>query len=556
MKTKILCILGLFLLISPLFSQPEKQWLIWNGYGKNGVGTNGINIYSNPITADFTLRGIISPDLSGDINAGNDIFIIYKGGYHFNPRTHTGQGFFYNQGDFTNGIKDHYFVNNSKNTMYLYLTNRYEGDDLPGTVRAQSGQLSTAQHTYTLDVTNAALLSANHNVVYNRDITVIINYDSLRILDTIKEGKHAQFILKFDGIQTIGSPDVNYNIDFLDLQPVFGTNITGPLSPVYPIPTPPYPVGTEVKLTPSPGSTPYGYINFRKTSTLFPPFTNGKPQYNAIFTIKRDGQFVRQLAEPIRSSFDPNFLKVVSICQSTDKSYIVTYHLQFENISSDPADLLWVVIDFPSQFDLSCLRAFNWNAAGTGCGGNTNVVGNTSTFKFNGNLGIFHNHADRLKGIGYFDFKVKVKSGVMLNDPNISSLKLDSVVVYFDKQPFPIEDFRDLVECSQDGSKNPDKHPDSSEVDNSKDPKESDKDKKSNDATKSASSSKADDFGHMNMKAPPEGGAYHCYRPITTKNCNCRPPFKWIYILGGVAAVALVTSFFMWKRRRQKRKNL
>jgi hypothetical protein len=97
MKNQILCLLGLFFLINPSFSQPERQWLIWNGYGKNGVGSSSVNYYQTTspyiLSSDFTLSGITSPDLNNNINASNDIFIIYDNGTHFNPRTHTGQGF-------------------------------------------------------------------------------------------------------------------------------------------------------------------------------------------------------------------------------------------------------------------------------------------------------------------------------------------------------------------------------------------------------------------------------------------------------------------------------
>ncbi|MEO6132637.1 MAG: hypothetical protein ABIQ02_12375 [Saprospiraceae bacterium] len=551
MKLKLFFSLGLILVTNLSYSQIENQWLIWNTSGRDGT-VPGPNNFVSPISTQFTLMGIIPPDRVTNPKAKNDIFVIYADGQHFNSRAMNSPVYFYNAADFTASpmVTDHKFVKDSLITglakvQYLYLTNRYEGDDPPASVRALSNSHGNTTTPYTISTTKSPMLSADHDVVLNKDISVIINYDSLRAFITKESQGEATYELSFDGIQRKGSLSVSYGIDVLNLQPVFGTSITSPLAAVYNGSTLPPPAGERIPL--NPGLDHYGYINLRKTSTAFPPLSNGDPQVYAVFTLTKNNQFVRALAEPIRASHDPNYLEVKSICQAADGSYIVTYHLQFENTSTVQANKLKVKVEFPPQFDLSCLKIVTWHVV-QACTGSLKITGNTCMFIFKNIFSIIHDPTDISKGIGYVEFKVKVTAGFNLADP-VNSLALGTPTVYFDQLDFPLEEFRDLVVCKEKGVTRPDMQEDSTIGDSLKnDGKTSDSDKKD----KPSNSSQADDMGHMIFSDPPEGGSFFCMRPISHGNCKCNTPFNWKYVLFLVAITALVIVFFGRSRKKKK----
>ncbi len=551
MKTKLFFSLGLIFLINLSFGQIENQWLIWNISGRDGT-LPGPNNFVSPISTQFTLMGITPPDRVNISNAKNDIFIIYTDGQHFNSRAMNSPVYFYNGADFnaTPMVTDHKFVKDSLVTglakvQYLYLTNRYEGDDPPARVRALSNTRGNPSTTYTISTTQSPMLSADHDVVLNKDITVIINYDSLTKFHTKNFLADSTYELRFDGIQPIRSQSVSYGNDVLNLQPVFGTSPTSPLAAVYKGSTSPPPMVEKIPL--NPGSDHYGYVNFRKTTVDFPPLSDGSPQYFAVFTLLKNNQFVRALAEPIRASHDPNYLEVKSICQADDGSYLVTYHLQFENTSNVQADSLKVKVEFPSQFDLSCLKIVEWHVV-QACSGSLNITGNTCTFIFKNHPPIIHNRTDRSKGIGYVEFKVKVTAGFNLEDP-ANSLSLGTPIVSFDGLEFPLEEFRDLVDCKEKGGDHPEVQQNSAKDENLKnDEKKSDPDKKD----KPSNSSKENDMGHMIFSAPPVGGSFNCMRPVSHENCECNKPFCWKCVLIPVAVAALIFAFFVFRRKKKK----
>ncbi|MFZ1676507.1 MAG: hypothetical protein WAT91_04485 [Saprospiraceae bacterium] len=541
MKTQLLCLLGFILCTNLSFSQPEKQWLIWKSNGKVGTTYPTTNV----INTQFELLGIKSPDLTSNPSARNDIFIIYSDGTHLNSRYQANPGFFYNANDFPSGNQNHNFNKATPgNVSYLYLTNRYEEDDLPQRLSVQPGNPSGVPHTYNIGTSSSNMLSADHDVVYNKDITVIINYDSLRSFTTKDSPEAATYNLRFDGIQTGINQPVSLGNDVLDLQPVFGSGGSTALSAVYNGPTTVTP-GEVVSL--NPGTDHYGYVNFRKTSTAFPPLPNGDPQFYAVFTLSKNSQFVRALAEPIRASHDPNYLEVKSICQADDGSYLVTYHLQFENTSNVQADSLKVKVKFPSQFDLSCLKIIEWHVV-QACTGRLKLSGNTCTFIFHNLFSIIHNRTDRSKGIGYVEFKVKVSAGVNLADP-ANSLSLGTPIVYFDALDFPLEEFRDLIACKEKGDDHPEVQQNATKDDNLKNGgKKADSDKES----KPSNSAQADDMGHIITSSPHVGGSFNCMRPISHENCECNKPFCWKWVWVAIAAAALVLAFLVLRKRKKK----
>ncbi len=553
MKNQFCLLFCLFYTFSHLYSQPEKQWLIWNRLGKNGINTSNQNVYptSPAINLGFTLSGVRPADFAHVPGARNDLFIIYTDGTNLNSRyvTPTGPGFFYTSSDINSAgvavVMNHSFKKPSgAGVGYLYLTNRYEEDDLPASVKAVSSQLSSAPNTYILPASTSPALSASHEVVYNKDITLIV--DHLRL--NPDNSKRDTFELLFDGIRNRTTGIITGGHDFLDPSKVFGTNLTS-LSAVYP--GMPSPSGTAERILFTSANN-FSYINLKPNNniTAYGPDisdTLGKPRYDALFTVTRNGVPIAQLPEPIRISHDPNFLRVESICRTSDGGYLIKYHLQFENVSETLTSTLSAEVDFPSQFDLSCVQAINWSAKGAPCLGDVHPptsVPRRYTFDIEDKQLARCTPTAPHQGIGWIEFVVKLNPGI---DPaNLAtSLHLDNPTVYFDSRPFPIEEFRDLIICDYKGSeiKDSSKFYQDTNIYN-------DEGDNKNKKTLKEGSEVSNDFEDWKIQDVPKVEV-RCYRPIVSGNCNCKTRTGvpiWLY--GVLALVGISLLYFLLKKKK------
>lgn len=448
MKTQLWCLFCLSFVIQTAISQPDLQWLISNGKGKDGL-TSGANINnysaSNVTTNTFALKEIALPSPSVSI-ARNDLFVIYSDYEHFNSRDiNQGlEGFFQNPAPPATQRNHNFRTNYSGSVKYLYLTNRYEGDDPPLNVKVPSAHVPN-QVIYEIGTTTSPILTADHEVVFNKDITVIINYDSLT------NGQHDQntdaIVLKYNGILPVGG-SLQTDNSFLTLQPVFETAIPGALSAGLPIQNFSSSTPGEVTLLPGPGK--YRYINFRPNIAgynTYGPDRGGNLTHSAVFTIYKNGKALSPpLTEGIMYSHDPNFLRIDSICRAEDGSHVVFYHLQFENTSREVSvNHPKVQLRFPDYFDLNCLEAIKWFAGGQTCNGRIDRSDKYTTFEFleNNPLSV-RNAQNNTNCMGFVDFRIKVNSGKELSDVN-NSLLLLNIEVLFDNVSFPINEFHDLM---------------------------------------------------------------------------------------------------------------
>jgi hypothetical protein len=317
------------LLICCIASGQDTQWFIANGVGKNGVNTSGINQFTvtNPGTK-FAVKGVSLPNLGSEPRAKNDLFVIYSNGLHLNTRYQESGIPGLTGGTTYSGVTEHIFNSLHGTINYLYLTNKYEGDDPPRNVSI-STTLSQGAVVYDLDTTKAKLMEANHDVVPNKDLTVIINYDSLKL----PQFNDHKFTLRYDGLYS-RQTQTYYTVRVVDITNAF----TG---------TQPFVYSSDGVTHPGVGrididldSHRYNYFSFRPNSQAlnFPPDSEGNPTHDAVFTLLNGSVEIRKLHEGIRHSHDPNFLKVDSICMAEDRSYVVFFTLQFENSSSTPVD--------------------------------------------------------------------------------------------------------------------------------------------------------------------------------------------------------------------------
>jgi len=451
MKKLLLIAFSLLLAINCGFSQtPDYQWLISNSNGKNGTITPPIPAINNYVTSvtignQFNLNGVSSP-ISGLTPAHkNDLFIIYSDGNHYNSRYSPDAGVFFN-GIAGPTVWSHNFETPSSTAVrYLYLSKRYEGDELPTGVRVSSGPVSGA---YSLGTTSSSLLSSSHNVVIGRDITLIINNQQL--LDKTHGDTEGVYTLEFDGLRPAGSSTI-YTVDFMDLMPVF--MIGSSPSAVYTN----YQIesGTNSIVLHPTTNAPYEYVNLRNNSRAlaYGP-TGDSPNFYAVFTIKHNGvAVVPSHEQAILNSYDPNFLQVLSISEESDH-YIVKYHLEFENTSSSvAANTLKVKIIFPPGFQLP--HHIEWFAKHVNWGGHMDPmtgVPNGYEFTFNPNASIIHTVGDPNSGSAFIEFKVKVTGIDVANASN--SLRLGTPTVQFDSNdPYPVVEFRDLINCIPENSR-------------------------------------------------------------------------------------------------------
>ena len=439
MKNQIIALTLLTCSLNTLAQITDLQWLIADGKGKQGT-SGEFNIYptSNTIGFEFILSGVTMPNIDNHSEAYNDLFIIYDDGSHFNSRYNDPTDPFYVITGVFSTVVDHSFrTSHSSGIQYLYLTNGYEQDDLPRKLMVNNGTSPTLTPSSFSPITTPAL-SASHDAVLTKDITIVVNMDSVRYY-LPGTGSYKLF---FDGVETVSSPVVTtLGLDIYDPSPVFNGETVAE-----------YPVGSmtisgEYAEVPD-GPEKYRYLNLRANDNalIYPPDQNGNPQYNALFRIT-NGSKTLQLTEPIRHSHDPNFLRVDSICREDDGSSHIYYHLEFENENDVATSTLYTNFKLPAHFDPSCIEATKWMTAGTECEGELNVVGDSCTFIFPASncAGIIYSKATPALSIGYVEFRVKVKPsfGDVTNVNN--SIRLNEPVVYMDGVETSITDFRDLI---------------------------------------------------------------------------------------------------------------
>jgi hypothetical protein len=452
MKTHLLCLFLLFLFHQSSNSQSDdRQWLIWDGKGKNGSTTSPpYNTFgTSPIGAPFTLRFVSTPNVTVQPSARNALFIIYNDGSHFNTINDAATGLFY-QGPrpYPDNTNHTFTLPGTTTPKYMYLTNRYEGDDDPATVRAVSSGFPGGTSN-SPGQTLSPILSSTHNVALGRDITLIINLDSIQILSPPNQEGKNNYTLEINKFRDLHSGTTYTTPDFMDLKDVFkiGSSASAVYSNVLSGPGP-----NSIDLNVNSGH--YEYVNLRNNSYaggLGP--TGDIPNYEAIFTIMHNGAVVREHRQPILNSYDPNFLQVLSITEESDH-YIVKYHLEFENTSSSvEADTLKVKIILPQGFQLP--HHIEWFAKHLPWDGDMDPipsVPNGYEFTFNPNASIIHTVGDPNSGSAFIEFDLKVTGIDVANASN--SLRLGTPTVQFDSNdPYPVVEFRDLVKCVPENSR-------------------------------------------------------------------------------------------------------
>jgi hypothetical protein len=462
MKSQLIILIFVFLFINHFTAQPDKQWLIWNNLGKDGLLPDGIsNNYTstNAIGPTFTLTNVRHASYTPTRPARTDLFVIYEDGSHFNSRYLPDSSFFCPGSNSLDSYTSHNFKTNhsGSNIAYGYMTRTYEGDDPPGSVQALNGNSGQNSTPFTFDVTTYTpsaeypndTIRASHDVVKGKDITIII--DQLKLQNYSKQRQLAyDYYLVFNEIAPARATFARAPTDsYFNLEPIFYRSSHRADEAGFPFHCFSFSTSDpqKIKLVYDPGNQ-YTYVNLRPTDALDPygPDDSGET-YNAIFKIVNGSNVtVTQMAEPILRSHDPNLIRVDTII-CADEYQEVYYYLQFQNTSPvAAASHVSAAVSFPPYFDASSFTPIEYSIRGERIRGNFVDDGGVFKFSFGDNpsLDVCASTYDTDDCTGYVKFKINVPKSTNLKDIN-NSLALRNPHTIFDSITYPIEIFEDWV---------------------------------------------------------------------------------------------------------------
>ncbi len=450
MKKLSFLTLFLLMLLHSASGQDDLQWIIENGIGKQGV--NGSQNFfptatANPIGNMFQLNGISFPQYT---TARNDLFLIYSDSAYFNSRYHQNLGSFYEfNANYISGANPTFQINNSTNTpLYGYLSNVYEGDDPPDLVFVNNFRLRNSTDFSALVTTHSQTLSANHNVVAGKDITLIVDLKRLPQNDPGSTNFVPPYYLTFNKIKNLANSNYSIQDTFFEIMPVFNIPGTSYSQPGFP--------NKSFSYTPQKGkiqlhqdSSRYLFFNLRPSEALDTcyPANNSSARYEANFIIEdSQGNQIAMLPELLLNAHDPNFLRVDSICRDiTTGEQIIYYHLQFKNTGALPANNLSASIWLPNTLRGECFEVTEWVAGGNQVSGTFSNFMNIYFLNFDSSVSLNNcQKSGSTTCIGYIKFKVKTGGGVNIRNVNVS-LKPTMMSVGFGKDTYPINKFIDKI---------------------------------------------------------------------------------------------------------------
>lgn len=456
-KEYVIIVLMHFTLMAIGQLSTDTEWLILNGVGKNGVNQAGVNVYPvspsahDILNQDFTLDRIKHPDrilpLPADSRSKNDLFIIYSDWTHFNSRskgiysyTSTNDPFYPHtgQGSLSDSIHSLRIANTNQTIVAAYMSNLYEKDDPPGTVRAVSGRSGQNSVSYQVGTTSpGAVVTASHNVVYDKDLTLIIdNRDNILrdsavlYLDTIKVGNQIYTGNYFQASSILSSTQTSGFCNVPGRAMVNGSKII--LNGI------------------SANRFPFVYINVTPTSGIeeFLPggsLSGGSASF-VLHTVNSSGNAHYSLVESILAAYDPNFIRVMAACKKDNDSQFVTYYVEFENKGTTNARNVKLSLKVPEYLDVNCISKIEQKLSGSLMTDGVLKVypdRDSIVFLFPGKTLPGLDMRNPIRSKGSVAFCIKVDSGVDLKDIH-SVLQFINPEIYFGSRSEPITDFIDL----------------------------------------------------------------------------------------------------------------
>lgn len=416
----------IFIFWTSMVISQDTQWYVKDG-------KNITNTVLSP-SVYYELYNVKHPLVStSNQDAKNDVFIIYADGTYFNSREIIG----FSQ---TGGQGVGYLLKGKptgERIEYMYFTNKYEEDDFPPT--ANIVHVGNSSGYALLGVNSnptSELLSANHDIVPGKDITVIVNNKMLN------DG--CSYKLCYNQ-----NDENNPYSDILTPRNVFKVPGTQVSSFTYPVQ---YPVGNNdcIDFTVD-SSIPYLFFNFNCKVNVHVSMFEAQSNFSLTSSGKEcSGGAI--LKEDVNHAHDPNFVEVKRICQF-QKDTFVTYHIEFFNDDNSAAANNLVVenIVLPDILDDNCIGVTSWAAGNVNHNNSTydmvpKIENGKLSFKFKANSNHMlnpYNPSKHKASVGFVEFCVKVKKGYsVLNYKH--SLRLGVPRTKFGEATYPITDYYDL----------------------------------------------------------------------------------------------------------------
>ena len=215
-----------------------------------------------------------------------------------------------------------------------------------------------------------------------------------------------------------------------------------------------YPSQNKIRI--SQNCPAFMYVNLRPSSlvTQYYPGLDGNVSNQAKFILTTTGgQEISFLNEDIRSSHDPNFVRIDRICKVSSGEHIVFCHLEFENDSQTAPREIEVSFGLPVQAIKNCFEILEWNLGGQSVYGdftfNTNSKKVVCTFDLTRpntpSIQKCDSPLDEPQCSGYINFSYKMDKDYPVWEPE-TKIFVEKPIVKFDSLDFKVTKFEDLID--------------------------------------------------------------------------------------------------------------
>lgn len=333
-----------FYLYTQVVNSNDVQWLVKIGGKSKFDDINNLNKYDNTISNCINIDSISFPAYTANSDSPkDDLFIIFSDGTYYTSRNN-GNPAYLNQFKSPNTSNASYNsyagIKTSKNIEYMYLTNLYEGDDPPKSIKVKQTTPPAVCTTFLGNRTLNSILSANHNIVKSKDVTIIINIKELKkCFGNNGPSLPTKFTLLFN--DTYLDPSNIFNNIFSYWT---GSNYLG---------------SGRIEVS---TSVDYHFINFRVSDNI-----NLSNLPSLVFSI--EGCNNSNLTETISDKFhDPNYVQVKCVYRKNN-DYWVKYRVQCFNDGTANVDSVSFAMYMPALVDVNTIKVIDWTHGDSiGCG--------------------------------------------------------------------------------------------------------------------------------------------------------------------------------------------
>ncbi|MBK8954048.1 MAG: hypothetical protein IPM34_00630 [Saprospiraceae bacterium] len=417
---RILVVFYYFLVVISVKSQSyDHQWLVLDSMAKTGYNLNTkSNVYSQQLSTfcNNDIFGIDSVDypiqLVNSFVPRNDFFVIYEDGTFYNTRN-------INKGSVWPDASSNermYKIKSAKNIKYLYLTNIYEEDDPPESIRINS---PSGGRLLEFETTQSNTMQLNHDFVSGKDVVLIIPAAATQSCG------NGYFNITYDPVVFTDSKVFN-NFSSASFQPLPGASfLQGSISNI-------------------PISSSNHFINLRIKEDLPTNYLGSKSE---IQLVCNNGSTVQAISDTIRAGHDPNLIKLMCIyhhkaVHKRRDRYIGVYRAQFQNSGNSVVDSVKVTLKMPNNINANSVDVFAYRFGarrGYRPQADTFVVrrrqGQTIEFLFKRGFLIPHDSLSEnfnLYAKGGIDFRVELKGNPESNAVRL--IPLDGHVTFDSKK--------------------------------------------------------------------------------------------------------------------------